>query len=158
MQNLLFPFILLCSIVVPVVLHKPLKRKIKSQIVLNWIEGIIGLVILSMYFVTPWGNSFSLLPEYPKVTKKINDKYYFTQQEFGWAGSMPGKHLEFFERNKFWFDKSIGHIKWRTGTTTIEAEMDDMIYTNNKRIKLNESGNVVLDTLISSKNRFDFEF
>ncbi len=35
----------------------------------------------------------SALSEPPTVKKQINRWYYFTQQEYGWVASMPGKHV-----------------------------------------------------------------
>lgn len=157
MLNVYFIILLICGITVPILIHEPLKRKLKSSVALLTIEILVGLIILFVGFIIPFYTFFSIMPDYPIVTKKINDKYYFTQQEYGWAGSMPGKHLEFYENNKFWFDKNIGHIQWQIGTGDINAIFENG-NKNEIKIILTENNKLVLDTILSVNKHFDFRY
>lgn len=157
MLNIYFTILLICAITVPVLIHAPLKRKIKSSIPLLTIEIFLGVAILFAGFVIPFYTFFPRMPDYPKVTKKINNNYYFTQQEYGWAGSMPGKHLEFFKNNTFWFDKNIGHIQWQIGTGDINAKFENQ-NKNDTRIILTENNRLILDTILSIDKHFDFKY
>ena len=157
MLNIYFIFVLVCAITVPILIDGPLKKKIKSLKVLLTIEIFVGLTILFVGFIILFDTFFSIIPEYPKVTKKINDSYYFTQQEYGWAGSMPGKHLEFYKSNTIWFDKNIGHIQWQIGTGDINAKFENA-NKNDRRIILTENNKLVLDTILSSDKHFDFKY
>ena len=100
---------------------------------------------------------FYPLIDYPIVTKKINDNYYFTQQEYGWAGSMPGKHLEFYKNNTLWFDKNIGYIQWQIGTGDVNAKIENA-NRGNIRLILTENNKLKLDTILPVDNHFDFKY
>jgi hypothetical protein len=158
MLNLYFIILFVCGIIVPILLHGLLKRKIKSSTAVLTIEIIVGLTIIFVGLIVPLYTFFSFQPDYPKVTKKIDDKYYFTQQEYGWAPSMPGKHLEFFESNTFGVDKKIGHIQWLIGTGNINAKLENVTVKNCKRIILKENNRLVFDTILPFDNYFDFKY
>lgn len=153
-----FIIILGCSIAIPILIHKPIKKKIKSSIALLTIEILISLTILLVGFLIPLFTFFSLMPEYPIVTKKINDKYYFSQQEYGWVGSMPGKHLYFYEKTKYWFDKEVGHIQWQIGTGNMNVKIEDINFSNKKRLIVEENNKLALDTILPFDKKFDFTY
>ena len=155
MMSLYFLIVLLISVALPILLHSRLKRKIKRLKILLTVNILIGLALL----ITGLSLPFSLmLPSYPKITKEINKDFYFTQEEYGWAGSMPGKHLNFYKKKDFTFDKKIGHIKWQIGTGDFNAEIQEQKQPDIKRIKLTENNKLVLDTVLSIENGFDFSY
>ena len=158
MLNIYFIAIFTCSIMVPIFLHSLLKRKLQSSSALIAIELSIGFLILFAGTIIPIYPFLSTFPDYPKVTKSIDDHYYFTQQEYGWAGSMPGKHLHFYERKKYWFDKSIGHIEWQIGTGDMNAKMQHTASEKVKRVIITENDHLVLDTILHMDKNFDFEY
>ena len=150
--------LLACVITIPILIHRTLKRKIKSSIAILTIEIVVGLTILFLGFLLPFYTFFSPMPDYPKVTKTINEHYYFTQQEYGWAGSIPGKHLEFFEKNKFWFDRKIGHINWKQSLEDIDAKILNDISATKKKLIIKQNNKIVLDTIFLVDKSFDFVY
>jgi hypothetical protein len=79
------------------------------------VSTIIAMVLIVFCLITLFlSMAFSaIVPDYPVITKQINDQYYFTQQEYGWVTSMPGKHVYIY-RSKFW-GFGIPPYKWRDG-------------------------------------------
>jgi len=93
--------------------------------------------------------------EYPKITKLINDHYYFTQQEYGWAGSMPGENLKFYEKKT---DRLVGYIQWHNITGDFSAEIIDANQESRKRLLLSRGSLLVLDTILRFDSSFSFKY
>jgi len=157
MLNIYCILLLVFGITIPILIHEPLKKRIKSSSALLITQILAGVTILFAGITLPFYMFFSM-PDYPKITRKIDEHYYFTQQEYGWAGGMPGKHLEFFESNTLWFDKKIGHIQWQIGTGDFSGKIMNTSSKNNKRIILTENDKLVLDTTLSFDKKFDFKY
>jgi len=97
-------------------------------------------------------------PNYPLLEKTIDKDLYFTQQEYGWAGSMPGKHLHFYKKRALWPDKEIGYIDWKNGWSgDFTAEFVEA-KDGYRQLVITDKGKVVLDTLVAVDGRFDFKF
>jgi len=112
---------------------------------------IFCLVVLSLHGCwTP--------PDYPLVEKPIDKNLYFTQQEYGWAGSMPGKHLYFYKKRALWSDKEIGYINWKDGWSGDFTAKFIESKDGYRRLIITDKGKVVLDTLVAVDGRFDFKF
>ncbi len=99
------------------------------------------------------------MSNYPLVTKTINSQYYFSQQEYGMAWTMPGKDLIVYKKRKFWFDKTLAKIRLMIVTEDLDAQIKQ---TNNpESFELVVTGKVshtVLDTVLNSGKSYDFAY
>lgn len=146
------------ALVIPILIYSPLKKIFKRPLILLAIDISVGVILLLMGFTLPLFIFSPQFPEYPKVTKRINYKYYFTQQEYGFVNSMPGKNLYFFEYKKFWFDKEIGHIQWLIDTRDMDVKIENTNIKKNKRIIITENAKLVLDTVLPFNKNFNFKY
>jgi len=124
------------------------KKRVRKK---SYVLPVVCIVLFAMHGCwTP--------PEYPLVEKTIDKDLYFTQQEYGWAGSMPGKHLHFYKKRSLWSDKEIGYINWRNGWSGDFTAKFIGAENSSKRLILIDSGKVVLDTLVGFEGRFEFRY
>jgi len=155
---MLFFLLLFLAFTVPIglifLLNKILKKKLRNGILRKSIAIIIGISI------TLYG--YNLLLDYlvfsPIITKKINEDYYFTQQDYGMAWGSWGKHFDFYKKRKFWFDKKMGHIHWHEGSGEADAKFNNEKQSKNEELILTEGNEIELDTILNFEKPFDFEF
>lgn len=156
--------VLLTSVVllylVPSFIKKLIYRKTQS----HWLAflaaaTVVGAIVVFSLMQLDSLLFYAIVPNYPVEEKIINENYYFTQQEYGWAASgMPGKHLEFYENRNFWSDRKVGHIQWRQGIAEIEAKFDIVENGTMWRLILFQNNTVQLDTLLDRQTVFDFVY
>ncbi len=123
-----------------------LAKTVSTIIATVLIVFCIVILFLSMAFS-------SIVPDYPVITKQINDQYYFTQQEYGWVTSMPGKHVYIY-RNKFWGgDQEVGHIDKYLDTGDLSIEIT-AVKENKVKLSLLSEQSVEMDTVIDLEKQY----
>ncbi|MES2848090.1 MAG: hypothetical protein V4685_03470 [Bacteroidota bacterium] len=94
---------------------------------------------------------------YPVVKKDINSDFYFTQQEYGWVGSMPGKIVNLYKRKMFWRDEKVGRVDLMLETGDIDIDVLDN-RMNLKSVRFRVKDRALFDTIISFDKEFDFKY
>jgi hypothetical protein len=111
------------------------------------------LVVFSLIFLFFFSVLDSALSEPPTVKKQINEQYYFTQQEYGWVASMPGKHVFIYQDGFWFFDKEVGYIDKYLDTEELTIELEP-ISENKVNLLLFSGQTLEMDTVIDLEHQY----
>ncbi|MFA8434265.1 MAG: hypothetical protein ACEPOZ_07090 [Marinifilaceae bacterium] len=140
-------------------INQILKRKIKKKLTRILIQSVIVISIAFAAMVAPFYTFFSMIPAYPIYTKQIDDQYYYKQQEFGFATTMPGTNFQFCKKRLLWFDKVIGEINWNYDTDGFDLEVKNITDSRiNKKLIINVNNKISLDTIVNFDEYFYIKY
>jgi hypothetical protein len=154
-----FLFVIILSVAVPFLFEKYLDKMLRDTFLHKSILMIfVGILILFVGISVPLFMVFSAI-DYPKLTKSINHRYYFIQQEYGFATmSHAGKDLYFYQIRPYWFDKDIGQIHLKNHLGEINAKIISTSESSNNRLILTTNNKICLDTILSFEKEFEFMY
>jgi hypothetical protein len=84
-----------------------------------------------------------------KLTKTIDTKYYYTQQDYFYPLDGGGKRILLYKTNDYWFDKNILEIEMEAVYDTFDVKIENQTDDNMKRIKFISKNQTHLDTTLN---------
>jgi hypothetical protein len=83
------------------------------------------------------------------LTKTIDKKYYFTQQDYFYPLDGGGKRILIYKNNDYWFDENILDIELQAVYDTFDVKIENQIDDNMKRIKFISNNQTQFDTTLN---------
>jgi hypothetical protein len=83
------------------------------------------------------------------LTKTIDKKYYFTQQDYFYPLDGGGKRILIYKDNDYWFDENILDIELQAVYDTFDVKIENQIDDNMKRIKFISNNQTQFDTTLN---------
>lgn len=159
MFQVYFVLIVLVAISSFWIINRILKRKLKKKLTRILIQSFIGISIALAAMIAPFYIFFAMIENYPVYTVQIDEQYYYKQQEFGFATTMPGTNFQFCKQRTLWFDKVIGDINWNYDTEGFDVKVKNI---NDSRIKkrliVNVNNKISLDTTLNFDEYFYIKY
>lgn len=127
----------------------------KKQMITKTVSAIMVGVLVVFGLVTLFLSMMfsAIFPDYPVIKKQINDQYYFTQQEYGWVTSMPGKHVYIYRNRLWWFDKEVGYIDKFLDTGDLDIKIT-AAKGSKVRLSLFSGQSLEMDTVIDPEKQY----
>lgn len=128
-------------------------------------NDVARVVAVGLFFVVALaGSAYGLLAlalsavfYTPTTTHSIDDTYYFTQQEYGFATMMSsGYNLTFYQKRPFWLNQELGKMQLEClGKETIRAKVKPV---GNGHISLRIAADAQerVDTTLDTASPFNF--
>lgn len=91
-----------------------------------------------------------------RITKSINQKYNFTQQDYFYPLDGGGTRLLIYEKNKFWFDKNVCKIELEGVHGIFKAKIDKERTENFNKVVLTLNNEIQLDTILDFNQHHKF--
>ncbi len=125
--------------------HKALSTSVRllrraEVVVLIFIIGLVGYCKYSL--------------EAPKLTKTINEEYYFTHQTSGFATTSNHRHIKVYKKRAWLPDKKIAHLDMIDYSGREDVEINYQL----NRLQLIIDKQVELDTLIDESEYLEMDF
>ena len=84
-----------------------------------------------------------------KLTKTVDSKYYYTQQDYFYPLDGGGKRILLYKINDYWFDKNILEIEMEAVYDNFDVKIENQSDDNMKRIKFISKNQTLLDTTLN---------
>jgi hypothetical protein len=126
---------------------------------------IIRIVAVGLFFVVAlvggaWGamaTVFDAIFFTPVITRPIDDTYYFTQQQYGFATMVSnGYNLTFYRQRSFWSDQELGTVQLECAGTEVIHAMLLPTHMATFRLRIAADNQERLDTTLISGIPFNF--
>jgi len=117
------------------------------QITMKQINLISLIVCMSIFLIA--------CSDWPRDRIVISNKYYCIREERGFAFSSTVFDYEFYETRKWWLDKKLGNIVYRSEIPADSVQISDESQSELKRIIISKENKSILDTSLDFDKTFD---